>query len=299
MTSSDWLGTKARNNSRAVPGKMHIVDQLIEERAPHLLGDPLLRPIIRTVFYPILQYGTAVKMADQIRDMRARDVFDHVSELLNLKLVQHGAENIPESGRFILAVNHPTGIADGFAVFDALKQRRPDMTFFANRDALRVAAKLDEMVIPVEWVEEKRSRERSRETVKSMVNAFRSDKAVVLFPSGRLARMTEDGLRERPWMSTVINLAQKYEAPVLPLHLTGRNSRLYYLFWRMSDELRDMTLFHELLNKKGREYNMTFGTLIPPSDLEGDPEEVTKILQAHVEDELPRGQPWSRAGRRS
>ncbi len=292
MTSSEWLGTKTRRKGRAISASPHIVDQLIEERAPHLLGDPLLRPLIRTVLYPVLKYGTAVEMADRIRDMRSRDVFDYVSAMLDLKLVQHGAENIPSNGRFILAPNHPTGIADGFAVFDALKSRRPDMAFFANRDAIRVAPKLDEMVIPVEWVGEKRSRERSRETLRSMVEAFRQDKAIVLFPSGRLARMTDQGLRERPWVSTVISLAQKYDAPVLPLHLSGRNSRLYYLFWRLSDELRDMTLFHELLNKKGREYTMTFGTLIPPTDLDGDPEEVTNKLQAHVEDELPFGRPW-------
>ncbi len=292
MTSSEWFGTKARPQRRAISKSTHIVDQLIEERAPGLLGDPLLRPLIRGVVYPLLQYRTAVEMADHIQDMRARDVFDFVSGLLNLKLVQRGAENIPQDGRFILAVNHPTGIADGFAVFDALKQKRPDMAFFANRDAIRVAEKLEEMVIPVEWVGEKRSRERSRETLKSMVDAFKKDKAIILFPSGRLARMTEEGLRERPWMPTIINLAQKYDAPVLPLHLTGRNSRLYYLFWRLSDELRDMTLFHELLNKKGREYTLTFGDLIPPSELSGDPEEVTKRLQAHVEDGLPQGHSW-------
>ncbi len=292
MTSSEWVGSKACPKMRVAPADPHIVDVLIEERAPHLLGDPLLRPLIRTFVYPLLQYGTAVRMADHIRDMRARDVFDFVSGLLNLQLVQHGAEHIPQSGRFILAVNHPTGIADGFAVYDALKHRRPDMAFFANRDAIRVASKLNEMVIPVEWVEEKRSRERSRETLKSMVNAFKQDKAVILFPSGRLARMTESGLRERPWMPTVINLAQKYEAPVVPLHLTGRNSRLYYLFWRLSDELRDMTLFHELLNKKGREYQMTFGAPIPHTDLLGDPEEMTARLQTHVEVELPHGVAW-------
>ena len=293
MTSSEWIGPKMRGKARSVVAPSHIVDQLIEERAPHLLGNPLWRPVVRGILYPLLQYRTAVEMADHIRDMRARDVFDFVSELLSLKLVQTGHENIPTSGRFILAVNHPTGIADGFAVYDALKAVRPDMAFFANRDAIRVAGRLNEMVIPVEWVEEKRSRERSRETLRSMVDAFKKDKAVVLFPSGRLARMTENGLRERPWMPTVINLAQKYDAPILPLHLTGRNSRLYYLFWRLSDELRDMTLFHELLNKKGREYSMTFGTPIPPSDLTGDPEGLTARLQAHVEDDLPDGKQWS------
>ena len=62
----------------------------------------------------------------------------------------------------MIVCNHPTGIADGVAVWDALKAIRPDLMFYANADAHRVSPKLDEVLIPVEWVEEKRTRERTR-----------------------------------------------------------------------------------------------------------------------------------------
>ena len=43
-------------------------------------------------------------------------------------------------------------------------------------------------------------------------------------------------------------------ALIIPTKIVMRNSWLYYLFWRINTELRDITLFHELLNKKRKPY---------------------------------------------
>ena len=58
-----------------------------------------------------------------------------------------------------------TGIADGVAIFDLMKERRPDMMVFANRDAVRVNPRFSEMIIPVEWREEHKSKLKTRETL--------------------------------------------------------------------------------------------------------------------------------------
>ena len=56
-----------------------------------------------------------------------------------------------------------------------------------------------------------------------------------------------------------MNLALKYDTPVIPMHVHGRNSWLYYLFYFLHEELRDMTLFRELFNKSGQTYRITIG----------------------------------------
>ena len=76
-----------------------------------------------------------------------------------------GLHHLPRTGRCVIVANHPTGIADGIAVHDALKAARPDMVFYANSDAHRVSPRLSETLIPVEWVEKKRTRERTRLTL--------------------------------------------------------------------------------------------------------------------------------------
>ncbi len=272
--------------------KKHIVDVLIEERAQKLMHRRLW-PFYKSVLYPILRYRQAREMADAIADLSARGVFDHISALLHLETKVVGVEHLPPKGRVLIASTHPTGIPDGIAMFDALKDRRPDMTFFANRDALRASAGLEEMVIPVEWVDDRRTPSRSRETLVGAIHAFNEEKCVVLFPSGRLAFMGDDKqLVEQDWLPSVAIFARKYNCPIVPAHIEMRNSWLYYLFWKLSDELRDITLFYELLNKAGKSYTITFGKPIDPGELKGDPGLVTKALRIHTMSGVKEGALW-------
>jgi putative hemolysin len=87
-------------------------------------------------------------------------------------LTVEGIERMPREGRLIVAANHPTGLADGVAVWDLLKRVREDIIFFANADAIRVNPKFEDVIIPVEWVMEKRSPAKARETLKRAGEAF-------------------------------------------------------------------------------------------------------------------------------
>jgi putative hemolysin len=269
-------------------GHDHIVDVLIAERAPKLSAGPAW-PLLRPLLYALLDYGRARRMAEAIEALPGRQALDYVSDLLALQVRATGLDRVPESGRLVVVCNHPTGIADGVAVFDALKAIRPDVCFYANADAHRVAPRFGEVLIPVEWVEAKRTRERTRNTLVLTREALEAERCLVIFPAGRLARRGPDGtLRDPEWMSSAVSLARKYETPVLPVHVAGPYSAMFHFFHGLSDELRDITLFHELLNKRGRVFDLTVGALVPPQALDGDPAEVTARLQAHVETVVQR-----------
>tara|TARA_R110000787_G_scaffold8592_5_gene29060 strand:+ start:2764 stop:3723 length:960 start_codon:yes stop_codon:yes gene_type:complete len=259
----------------------HIVDVLIEERCPKLRAS-WSWPLVRPALYQMLGYGKARRMADEIVQLNGRESFDRLSGQLAFDLSVDAIERMPTTGRLIVAANHPTGLADGVAVWDLLKQVRDDIVFFANADAVRVNPKFEDVIIPVEWVAAKRTPAKTRETLKRAAEAFAQEKCVVIFPSGRLARRVDGVLEEKDWFSTVVGLARKQKAPILPLNVDARNSALYYLFCDLNDELRDITLFNELLNKRGSKFNMTFGNLIPPDHLQGDPTALTNRLKQHV-----------------
>jgi putative hemolysin len=264
----------------------HIVDVLIAERAPKLSGSPAW-PLVRPLLYALLDYAKARRMADAIAPLPGAAALEHVSQLLSVKVTASGLDRIPRSGRLVVVCNHPTGIADGIAVHDVLKPLRPDLCFYANSDAHRVAPRLDEVLIPVEWVEAKRTRERTRLTLQLTRAALEAERCLVIFPAGRLARRSPDGaLADPPWAPSAVSLARKYEAPVVPIHVTGPWSTLFHLFNRFSPELRDITLFHELLNKRGRRFGLTVGHPIPPAALEGDALDLTLRLKHHVERSL-------------
>jgi putative hemolysin len=274
-------------NSAALPVRRspHIVDVLIAERAPRLTASPLW-PVVRPGLYSVLNYKAAVRMADAIRDRSGAETLDYVSDLLRLKVSTTHLDRLPATGRCVVVANHPTGIADGVAVYDAVRRRRPDAIFFANADALRVSPRLAETIIPVEWVHDKRTREKTRATLNAAKEAFEAERCVVMFPAGRLAREKNGVLTDPEWASTAASLARKYGAPVIPMHVTGPYSRLFHLFDKVSQELRDVTLFHELLNKAGKPFGVVVGQPIPPDRLDVDAVKATQALKHFTERSL-------------
>jgi len=265
--------------SQGQPG--HIVDQMIAERGQGLTHHPLW-PVMRPFLYSLLHYRQAIHFADTVNNMPGFQALDYASSLLDLEIKVERGDRIPARGGFIMALNHPTGIADGIAVFDLLKNRRPDMMFFANRDAIRVNPRFVEIIIPVEWREELKTKLKARETLRLANRAIGDGKVTILFPSGRIAYWSDGKLTERPWKSSAISLARKYNLPILPVHMKARNSGLFYWLSKWSTELRDMTVFHELLNKKSKTFEFRVGNLIPVRALEGDAMDLTKALEQHT-----------------
>ncbi len=88
-------------------------------------------------------------------------------------------------------------------------------------------------------------------------------------------------------MASAVSIARKYNAPIAPMHLAGPWSTLFNLFDKRWQELRDITLFHELLNKKGRRFSLIVGASIDPEALPHDAGEATEAVKRYVERVLP------------
>lgn len=283
MTAQNSLLVRAAESLAAIrPNSAHIVDTLIEERGEKIIASRYW-PVLRPILYRFLGYDKAVSMADALTGMNGHDALSYAGGLLNMQITATGLANIPKSGGFVLAANHPTGIADGIAVYELLRQVRDDIAIYTNRDAIRVCAGLSDILIPVEWRVEHRSREKTKETLRISGQAFRDGKAIVIFPSGRIAYWDKDenALTERPWQPTAVSLAKKNSVPLIPVNISARNSGLFYLLSRFSQELRDMTVFHEVLNKKNAHVHFTIGKAVSPDVLSGDQAEHALALRRH------------------
>lgn len=284
MTQMDAVAASPARTD--VAAAKHIVDVLIEERAPKL-SKSWMWPLLRPVLYTVLNYNKAVRMADAIAPMGGREALEYISALLSVKLDVTGLERLPNDGAFLILSNHPTGITDGVALYDAIKTVRPDVMFYANSDAERVSKRFGEVLIPVEWVLAKRTRERTRVTLKMTDEAFEANRPLAIFPAGRLARVRDGLLTDPEWMPTAASLARKYELPIVPVHMSGPYSFWFHTFSKFSAELRDITLFHELLNKQGKTYKMSFGPVIPAEHVSGDATSTIRKLKHYIERVLP------------
>lgn len=262
---------------------MHIIEQLIAERAQKLMKRQQVWRAVRPALYKALGYRKAVAMADTVANLSGWQAFAHVSDMLDLPPLVTGLEHIPAHGKIMVISNHPTGLADGIFVYDALKTKRPDHMFMANADAVRVAPNCTDIIIPVEWMVEKRSPAKARTVLKSLNTALNDERAVVVFPSGVLAKMTWRGLVDKPWNPTAVSVARKNNVPIIPLRINARNSAMYYLFALLNNELRDITLFHELFNKSGSSPKLIFGPPINPANLPKGSAQATGAVRGIVE----------------
>ena len=74
-------------------------------------------------------------------------------------------------------------------------------------------------------------------------------------------------------------LARKFDLPVIPVHIQARNSALFYLFDALHASLRDITLFHETLNKHRQPYEIRVGEPISPKALPEHSEHGIAVLR--------------------
>ncbi len=255
------------------------IDPLIEERAPWLFRDRPGTALARSVLNRALSYDKTVEIASSFRDAPTSVIMGEMGKLLAREVTVSGLQNIPRHGPAMIVANHPTGIADGIVLWHLLAPIRPDLYFFANRDILRVMPQMEDAIAPVEWRQEKRSHGKTRETMAFTRDAVEKGRLGIIFPSGRLAKRQGLRLYERPWMASAAMLARKFELPVIPVNIRARNSVLFYLFDLIHPTLRDITLFHETLNKARQPYVVTVGEEISPAALPATSEDGIELLR--------------------
>lgn len=243
------------------------IDPLIAERAPWLFSSSSWSSVSRRILNQMLGYDRTVTLGEHFRDVPADQIMAEMGEMLAQDLEVSGLDRIPHHGAAMIVANHPTGIADGIMLHTLLTRVRPDAYYYANSDILRVLPQMDDMICPVEWRLDKRSHARTRETMAYTRKAVDAGRLGVIFPAGRLAKRRGLKLYEREWMASAAMIARKFDLPVIPVNIRARNSVLFYLFDLLHPSLRDITLFHETLNKHRQPYRISIGEPISAAAL--------------------------------
>ena len=258
------------------------IDPLIEERAAWLFREDPASRLARRVLDRALGYDLTIALGERYRDLPTPDLMADVADLICREVDVSGIERVPGSGPALIVANHPTGIADGIVMWHALRQRRPDAFFYANSDLLRVLPQMDSMIAPVEWRLDRRSHGKTRETMAYTRRAISEGRLGVIFPAGRLAKRRGLRLHEREWMASAAMIARKFDLDVIPVNIRARNSWLFYLFDLIHPSLRDITLFHETLNKGRQPYRVNVGRPIPAAKLSPNSAEAIEELKART-----------------
>jgi putative hemolysin len=264
-----------------------LVDDMITDRAPSLARSRW--PLYRRLLERMIRYPDLVAMVDRCRRCGSGiELADLALQIVGPKVTSTNLHHTPAAGGCILAANHPTGIVDGVALYDQVRSRRRDIAILVFHDVININPAATDVFVPVEWRTSRRTATKTRQTVACTIRALAAGRIVAIFPSGRLAFWKGLRLRERPWQSSFVKLARKYDVPIIPTHIAARNSLAFYALSQISTELRDIRSIREFQNKGGARYAITFGRPIRPHELDGDAETIAARLQHFVEHVLPK-----------
>ena len=243
------------------------IHQLISERNPLLLKDTLLSKSVYKVLKKYLKFNETVFVGEHIQSMSGQEAFNWLGSEYTSNCSVEGLENIPRDGRFLIVSNHPMGAADAIALYHQIYPVRNDLFFFANELFVYLLGAFHDLLAPVVWNKEKETHSANKVTLERLAVFFGDNRAGIIFPSGRLSKLTMFGLWDRPWEKTPIALAKKYNFPLIPVYVEGKNSWFFYFASYLNKQLRDVSQLNELFNKRDVKMSIKIGKPVNVSSL--------------------------------
>ena len=243
------------------------INQLVQDRAPWLVNSSFLSKTIYAFLKKFLKFGETIYVGDHIQGMTGAEAFNWLGSEYTSHCEIEGLENIPKDGKCLLVANHPMGAADAVSLYHQIFKVREDVFFFANELFVYLLGSFKDVMAPVVWNKEKEIHSATKVTLERLNTFFSDERIGIIFPSGRLSKLTLLGIWDRPWEKTPITLAKKYNFPVIPVYIDAKNSWFFYFASYANKQLRDVSQLNELLNKKEYKFTIKIGKPIKHTDL--------------------------------
>ncbi len=211
------------------------------------------------------------------------DFVDAILERFGVIIEVEGLENLPATGRQIIASNHPLGGLDGMALMSVVGRVRRDFLFPVN-DLLMYLPNLKELFIPIN------KHGSNAQNIKIFNETFASDVLLLYFPAGLVSRKQKGKIMDVEWRKTFLSRAIKSGRDVIPVHISGRNTNFFYNLanWRkragIKANIEMLYLVDEMFKQKNKVIKITFGKVIPIEtfDKRHSPAGWSEILKKHV-----------------
>ncbi|WP_028318232.1 GNAT family N-acyltransferase [Desulfobulbus elongatus] len=245
---------------------MFTVDALLNQYYPRLANRPLVTPPVRTVLRRLLREDRFLRFAEQYPHLKGMDFVEQVLETLHCTYTvsDRDRENIPASGRVVIVANHPIGSLDGLALLKLVHDSRPDTRIVAN-DLLEAIEPLHPCLLSVKVM----TGHARKEQLARIDRALANEEAIIIFPAGEVSRLSPKGIQDGPWHKGFLRMAARAKAPILPIHVHGRNSFSFYATSMLVKPLSTLMLVGEMFHQRRRPLKLTIGGLIPHAAYDG------------------------------
>jgi putative hemolysin len=108
-------------------------------------------------------------------------------------------------------------------------------------------------------------------SLRKLVNYYRSEKLVAIFPAGLVSRRKNRKIKDLAWQKSFLSMAVRNNKPIIPVFVEGRMSDFFYNLsnFRMAigikTNLEMLYLADEMFSQKGRKVHIIFGKPIDSS----------------------------------
>lgn len=199
----------------------------------------------------------------RMKEYQGIDFATATVDWLGCKVEIKHSERIPQTGRCLLAANHPLGGLDGVALISEVGKIRRDIIFPVN-DFLLALPNLRSVFIPINKVG------RNAHNHEQLQDAFTSDNMLLYFPAGLVSRkLSRKVIADLAWKKTFITQAKQTCRDIIPVYIDGRNSRFFYNLARLRKQLGikvniEMAyLVDEMYKQCGKTITLVIGKPIP------------------------------------
>jgi putative hemolysin len=177
----------------------------------------------------------------------------------NISIIVKGGENVPSSGRFVFAANHPLGGIDALTFLSTIHSFFPDVISPSNQ-LFNYIPNLRTVILGVNVFGVN-----TKETVTKFNQLFESDTQIMIFPAGIVSRRKKGVISDLQWQKTFITKSIQFRRDIIPVHISGRNSNLFYflsnlrkfLGIKMSVEI--ILLPREMMRQRNSSVTLTIG----------------------------------------
>ncbi len=188
-------------------------------------------------------------------------------EVFNVKINIVGEENIDKSKKHVYIANHPLGAIDALSFLYLIDKIQGNVISPSNQ-MFEYIPNLHSLILGINVFGQN-----TKEKVQEFNKVFESDKQIMIFPAGEVSRKIKGKIYDPKWQKTFVTKAVQYQRDIVPVHISGQNSKKFYTIAKIRKNLgiktylETMLLPQELYKQKGIELTLTIGKTIKYTDI--------------------------------
>ena len=196
---------------------------------------------------------------------KGAEFFGDALKSLGITYRTRGEEHLATDKKYLFVCNHPLGGPEALIIGSVFQRLYGDGFKVPVTPLLAHLKPLAQFFVPVNNLSSKQSRDLGQR----IAEMFTSDQQVLVFPAGLCAREIKGKITEMPWKKMFVTQARRYERDVVPIHISGHNSKWFFFLAKVSKlfklkiNIGMLYLVDELFKQRGNEFVITFGEPVP------------------------------------